>query len=370
MVEFSLENVQALASEAYIPRAEAAFGAVGAERIRSLLNSIKLIYQRFPPEALEGTLTVVAGVSATPQLPLIQQFGQVSKSNSSAEVGAFLKENAARRACVVEVLTDGSYRHLALDSDVAPQQLSQAALVYHLDADSERILAKDHDVQIPRISSVLRSNFAAPTLQSLEEALKRYSGVAAETKCAILKDVWVGGVDGPRLVLVNKPESIMRDSLITALGYLLSDVTVRPEHNTDETKPVDIVVNWFASGAHALIEVKWLGRSIAVPTKPRPNPTYTDYHQARAQEGAKQLADYLDREVRHTDAIVTKGYLVVFDARRKSVKGADDALAAPDATAFANVELAYAPDYSSLRSDFATPVRFFMKPRQSYFLAA
>jgi hypothetical protein len=77
----------------------------------------------------------------------------------------------------------------------------------------------------------------------------------------------------------------MRDSLIEALMYLLRDANARPEHNTDETKPVDIRVEWFASGAAALIEVKWLGRSTAVPRRPTTTGTYTDYGPRRAQEG-------------------------------------------------------------------------------------
>ena len=59
----------------------------------------------------------------------------------------------------------------------------------------------------------------------------------------------------------------MRDSLVHALQLVLRDTSVRPEQNTDETKPVDIRVEWFASGASALIEIKWLGRSTAKAAK-------------------------------------------------------------------------------------------------------
>lgn len=77
----------------------------------------------------------------------------------------------------------------------------------------------------------------------------------------------------------------MRDSLIQALQLVLRDANARPETNTDETKLVDVRVKWFTSGAAALIEVKWLGRSTARSRNPTPQPTYTEYGPPRAQEG-------------------------------------------------------------------------------------
>jgi hypothetical protein len=72
-----------------------------------------------------------------------------------------------------------------------------------------------------------------------------------KAKLVHVPDVWEDGVDGPRLVLVNRPESIRRDSLVQALRLLLRDANARPEHNTDETEPVDIRVDWILS-VHAL----------------------------------------------------------------------------------------------------------------------
>jgi len=160
----------------------------------------------------------------------------------------------------------------------------------------------------------------------------------------------------------------MRNSLIQALQFVLRDANARPEHNTDETKPVDVRVEWFASGAAALIEVKWLGRSTAKSRKPSSEPTYTEYASPRAQEGADQLADYLDREVRHSASNATRGYLVVFDARRRNVQGFADPLTEAEAMHFAQDVLQYDPDYSKSRNDFAQPVRFFLNPRRSHFV--
>lgn len=347
-----------------------AFGDEGANGIRTLLNGVKLIFQRCPPEKVAGTLTVVVGVQATPLAPAIAALGSLASCADYADVGRFLIANPPASHAVVEILSDGSFRVLALTDDIDLKALAQSALVYRFDPTAERILAKDYEDFILSVSPMLLSNFATPTLSSLEEAFDHYARYALETNCRLLKEIWEGGVDGPRLVLVNKPEAKMRDSLAQALELLLRDVTVKPEQNTDETKPVDVRVSWFASGATALIEVKWLGRSTAKSKDPTAGTTYTEYGLTRAQSGADQLADYMDREVRHSGAIAPTGYLVVFDARRKGVKGADDALTAADAMAFANDTIDLDPDHSKTRTDFAPPVRFFLNPRKSHFKAA
>jgi hypothetical protein len=331
---------------------------------------VKLIYQRCPPEKVPGTLTVVVGIQATPLAPAVGVLGSPTACFDYADVGRFLVANPADTHAVIEIMTDGSFRVLALLDDFDLKALAQSAMIYRFDRIAERILAKDHEDFVPSISPMLMSNFAVPTLSSLEEAFDYYAKYVLETNCRVLKDVWEGGVDGPRLVLINKPEARMRDSLAQALELLLREVTVKPEQNTDETKPVDIRVNWFASGATALIEVKWLGRSTAKSQDPTAGPTYTEYGPPRAQAGANQLADYMDREVRHSGAIAPMGYLAVFDARRKGCKGPADALAESDAMAFASDAIKLDPDHSKIRPDFAPPVRFFLNPRKSFFKAA
>lgn len=366
----NLENVQALVRMAYLPHASDAFGDQGARAIATLLDAVKLIYQRYPPESLRGTLTVVIGMNTTPSVPMIAAWGGPAVLQRYEELGIALAGANTGVHCLVELVPDGTLRFLQLGTDIDLKAAASDALIYHYDNGVERILAKHHDDYVHKVSPILRSNFANATLSSLEEALSRYSEFALESKCRILANVWEGGVNGPRLVLVNRPESIMRDSLIQALQLVLRDANARPEHNTDETKPVDIRVEWFASSGAALVEVKWLGRSTAVPRKPTTEATYTDYGPLRAQEGADQLADYLDREVRHTASTATRGYLVVFDARRKNVRGAADPLSRADAMYFANDVLEYDPDHAKSRADFAPPVRFFLNPRKSHFAIA
>lgn len=65
------------------------------------------------------------------------------------------------------------------------------------------------------------------------------------------------------------------------------------------------ILTWPAINNVALIEVKWLGDS-----------GQTQYRDARANEGAKQLIDYLASSVQEEPDKHFVGYLTVFDGRR------------------------------------------------------
>lgn len=370
-MKFNMENIQALVSSAYLVHVRDAFGEAGAKGILELLDVVKLIYRVCPPERFKGTLTVVKGVTSTPLAPAIERYGVLLPAQSAEDAGKMLLEGHEEHHMFIESVSDGTFRLIALVDDVDLAILACECVIYRFQENTEQILAKSYRGFVPKLSSCLISNFAIPTQSSLEDAFKIYSKeMALDTQCGILKDVWEGGVDGPRLVLKNKPEAIMRNSLAHALRLLTRDTNVRPEQNTDETKPVDIRVEWFGSGASALIEIKWLGKATAISRVSDSNGvTYTEYSTSRAQDGAKQLADYMDREARHSNSTAPRGYLVVFDARRKGLKGADDKISKGDAQHFERLGLALQPDYSATRNDFAPVVRMYMRARESHFLA-
>ena len=370
-MQLFLENIQKLVLHDYLGHSQEAFGHEGKGAVVLILDTVKLLYQKCPPECLKGSLTVVVGIGATPLSPAISSLGTLTYAGTYADLAAKILAAGPGQHSFVEICSDKTFRVICSVNDATIAALAANAVLYRFEEGTESILAKQHRDFIPKVSPQLLSNFAVPTLSSLEAALSRYDrDFVRESQCSTLAAVWEGGVNGPRLVLVNKPESLMRDSLVQALRLLTRDTSVRPEQNVDETKPVDIRVEWFGSGASALIEVKWLGRSTSVPRTPQPGPTYLDYDNSRARSGAKQLIDYMDREVRHSGASAPRGYLVVFDARRKEVDGPNDQLTKTDALHFENLELSFDPDYAQMRDDFAPPVRFYMRPRHSHFLVA
>ncbi|MGF0335795.1 hypothetical protein [Ectopseudomonas toyotomiensis] len=367
-MNLNIENIKELVSKAYHLNVSNAFGQAGVNTLNQLLNSIRLLYQKCPPEAIHTTLIVVQGVNSTPHTPSVSTENHPIKLSNHHDLATRILSHPKGSELVVEFFSNGQIHFHTPRSQTNLVNLAKESIVYKFLCGTEEILVKDSHTLIPKVSPLLASNFCEPTLSSLELALEHYANhIATNSKCRILKDIWVGGVDGPRLVLVNKPESYMRDSLAQALMLLGRDVTVRPEQNTDETKPVDIRVEWFGSGSSALIEVKWLGKSLAQQKSASTSQTYTTYHQSRAQSGADQLADYMDRQSRHSSATAPKGYLVVFDARRRNVKGPLDYLTKEDALHYKDADITYNPAHHLTRTDFSEPLRFFMEPRESHF---
>lgn len=166
--------------------------------------------------------------------------------------------------------------------------------------------------------------------------------------------------DAKRLMFRPKPEHFMRDSLLHFLRTSLRQwegVDAMPAQNVNATRPVDIRVTWVGSNRVALIEVKWLGAS-GTPGGQRFTKTWSE---SRAQDGARQLADYLDIFHGEQPHLEARGYLAVFDGRRRRLKITSVALEPADAFAFRTAAVTY--DQKILdRSDFAPPFRFYCEP--------
>jgi hypothetical protein len=149
-----------------------------------------------------------------------------------------------------------------------PIKASADALVYEHDGSMEQLHAKGISRPIPRIDSSLASAFARPTFKEMAEVLQFYARKASDCSCPFLDEVWVGGSNGPRLVLVAKPENRFRDSLYDTLQKALRHASVSKEHSTDGKRPVDIKATWHTAPVEALIEVKWIGRSLTMARRP------------------------------------------------------------------------------------------------------
>lgn len=151
----------------------------------------------------------------------------------------------------------------------------------------------------------------------------------------------------------------MRRSLTQFLRSVLRTANVQPEQNVDETHPVDIHVSFLMTSQHAIIEIKWLGKSV----KPDGSHDGTAYPQSRALAGAKQLAEYLDSTHQSSPHHGARGYLVVFDGRRAGLADGVTELEAANALHYENADITYSPDYSANRDDFDPPMRMFLYPK-------
>ena len=269
-------------------------------------------------------------------------------------VAATSVQHELDRPCRVEVTENGRLRIFDIGTaDLAA--LSSEAIVYVYEDGTEKFYVGGKTFAVINPAPTYASIFARPTFTSLEAALERYrTHVAPNTTCFILSDVWS---ESKRLFLKAKPEAIMRRSLHQHLRTSFTDAEVRPEQVVDESHPVDIKVTWADTNRRAIIEIKWLGKS-----RNDDGTLATPYSEARAREGAQQLADYLDSDRTAGPGLQTKGYLIVFDARRRGLNENSSTINADDGLFYRDRDITYNPAFHETRNDFAKPVRFFADP--------
>jgi hypothetical protein len=256
---------------------------------------------------------------------------------------------------VMEVLANGLLR-VYHPAQVKQAALSRHAILYEYNQRSEYLWAGGSRSAIEKLDPAYDSLFSVPAFSELREAIEYYrTRMARQSSCKILARIWD---DERRMFLKAKPESCMRDSLTQHLfGTLRGECEVRPEQIVDESHPVDIKVTWCFTNRLALIEIKWLGDSRRGDGR-----RATAYRDRRAREGAKQLAEYLDKNKVHAPGHVTRGTLVVFDARRKRIRCKQGEPSRADGLAYAHEEITYSPAYHRTRNDFEEPIRIFLEP--------
>jgi len=178
--------------------------------------------------------------------------------------------------------------------------------------------------------------------------------------CEIFNKSWA---DEKRIYFKNKPEEEIQKSLTEYLRSTLRnqvEVIVR-EYNLSTKKPVDICVHWGTANRSALIEVKWLGVSL----NKNNNNKSTEYTNSRATDGMKQLKEYLDLMARDAPGIITKGYLVIIDGRRKGIsKKIVSVICEKDGLYYESKEISIPSgyDYSNTIYNFEPPIRMFARP--------
>lgn len=258
---------------------------------------------------------------------------------------------------IIEVKPNGDLFYV-LDTKFDFDTYRENAIIYsYTQSDfAEIIFGKTSEITLPRMP-YSDSYFAVRTYKELDLALENYkTKVARYSDCGFLKDVWA---DSNKIFFKPKPEHILRDSLSTFLKHHLRNSEVRPEQIVDTSHPVDIKVTWQLTSHLALIEIKWLGKSIDLEVKDKFS---TVYAKQRAIDGANQLVGYLESNRIQSPLKSTKGYLAVFDARRGGCTTPTTTLKRSDGLKYENDIIEFEPDHAKLRNDFAKPIFFFMEP--------
>lgn len=342
------EAIIRVCRETHIPMVERVFGKDGVDAVFLLMDAAKKIYQHVEPERVSGRLVLFKAIGK-----------DQSKETGLAEAAVNLAglSNRSIGDLVLEFDSQGMAYFRDVDSSI-PEELAKAAVVYVWQGGKEEFLAGQERKSVIRLDAVARSQFAVPTLSNLREALQRYAAEnVLESTCFIFDQVWSDSTT--RLFLKRGPEATMRRSLTQFLRNRLgADHDVWPEQNVNEKNPVDIqVIPRFSSNRVMLIEIKWLGWSV------KETGDVTARHDSpRAQEGAVQLAEYLDDKRRFAPTSVVHGYYVIIDCRRKDLKKGMVEISAADGCFYETKEIEFDPAPHESRRDFDPPYRMFARP--------
>jgi len=321
-----------------------AHGDDGTRSFRELALGIQTIYRHIEPENFDGMIVAFKCLDDSDR-PIPESSATVIRD--MAALSQEIEGNVA-----IQVLSDGRLL-LWKNVDINISLMAETAVVYRYNNRREYFFARDAERELPNVGPYA-SLYAVPSFSDLRQAIEQYRiRMAKESSCKILQGVWK---DENRLLFVSAPEATMRDSLYQFLYTTFRDADVRPEQNMGESYPVDIKVNFSFSNRLAVIEIKWVGNSI------KSNGKMVTHRDARARKGARQLADYLNKNIQRAPTHITRGYLVVFDGRRRRVSKGTKTVNRDDGGHYRQRDLNFDPKYHEERDDFEAPIRMFMEP--------
>lgn len=209
----------------------------------------------------------------------------------------------------------------------------------------------------------IQNRFSCPSIFALQyhylnEALLDYKNERVrKVSCEHFKKCWT---DEKWIYFKNKPERCMQVSLSENLKNSVRGVNVVREYNLGASKPVDVRVYWREANRAALIELKWIGQSLK-----KDDTLGTSCSNGRANDGMKQIKEYIDLNSSDSPSVITKGYLVVIDGRRRKIRANRvRSISKKDGMHYENkgLEIDQDKQYWKTFTNIEKPLRMFVEP--------
>lgn len=344
--ERDIKTIRKFLSSDYTSCIHSDYGSTGIDNLKIILEIIPTIF-KFVHLPNFSSVTIFKSES----FDLSEHSPNYSNIQNFSHLGSFNGNNL-----VIQVKSFDEI--LVSTSEISINNIIPTDFVYQYTPLKEQFYTKTVTCELPKIPGT-DSCFAISTFKSLDEALSHYkTTVVKYADCLHIKTALHSK---ERIFFKPHPEHLLRDSMVYFLKARLrgEGLEVRPEQAVDTSHPVDIKVTWGFTNHIALIEIKWLGKSLNSETR-----TFTSsYTDSRARDGAMQLAEYLDANAIQVPNHNTMGYLVVFDLRRKATKIDTTQITQADGCWYEDKEITYNPQFNIIRKDFAAPIRMFITPQ-------
>jgi hypothetical protein len=249
------------------------------------------------------------------------------------------------------------WKNISNDSITKLLNTNESFICYLFENQEEFFIVNNVKIKIPNNFSC--PSIYAPKFHDLKEALLVYKNDRVRTVSSKhFKDCWA---DNNRIYFKNKPEKNMQIALKEFLEDRIRGIkTAVREYNLGASKPVDIRVFWSEANRAALLEVKWLGQSLN-----ENGHLGTSYYNGRVDEGMRQIKEYIDLERGDTPTVITKGYLIVIDGRRRNISQSKvQKVSRKDGMHYSSHELRIGNDlkYWTTHPNIGQPIRMFVEP--------
>ena len=317
---------------------------------KNIVAFIKDIYRHIEPSHFDGQIIVLYDFSKSIDF----------KPKGKTELYDKGILNNAYSNIIIQIRNDDELPFFWCNVDVKDinglLEHSDNLIAYVFQNKKEYFVVNKNKIDIP-------NQYSCPSIFALQyhylnEALVDYKNERVKNvSCEHLKKCWD---DNMWIYLINKPEKCMQISLSEFLKSRIRGVNVNREFNLGASKPVDVRVYWREANRAALIELKWLGQSLK-----EDGTIGTSYSNNRANEGMEQIKEYIDLNNGDNPTTITKGYLVVIDARRRNITSSKvSSISREDGFHYASKNLNINADkqYWSTYPNIEYPIRMFVEP--------
>ncbi|GHU55992.1 hypothetical protein FACS189442_4160 [Spirochaetia bacterium] len=236
-------------------------------------------------------------------------------------------------------------------------------IIYIFESNKEQFFVKKKTIDITTRSFGSRYS---DEFDEMELQLSNYSLHKIKySTCPIFNDSWSsdkriffkgGGKDIPEKYMQESLQNFIKD--LSIFKGEVGQFEPTREHNLDARKPVDIIVRWEKSNRIALIEIKWMGKSICQ------GEIKSDHNNDRANQGFKQLKEYFYLAKKDYPNKIIKCYLVVIDGRRWQTNEKMLSISYKNGMHYVDKEITLDNDkeYHLTYKNIHAPIRMFVEP--------